>query len=113
MIVSIFSILDKDNRERFFEKSFLLADIKSDIMLGRFFLTMSSVDVDFQARDLQKKSYTTGDILLTTRRVELIREKKFAATTLDLEYEAFIVHVTALSVDSSDKVHPSKRAQIV
>ncbi len=53
MVVSTFSILDKDERERFFEESFLLADVKADIVLWIPFLTISHVDVDFQARDLQ------------------------------------------------------------
>ncbi len=53
MIVSTFSVLDKDGRERFFEESFLLADIRPDILLGMLFLTMSNADVDFQDRDLQ------------------------------------------------------------
>ncbi len=53
MVVSTFSILDKDGRERFFQKSFLLADFKPDIVLEMPFLTMSNVDIDFQARDLQ------------------------------------------------------------
>ncbi len=44
---------DKDRRERFFEASFLLADVRPDIVLGMPFLTMSNTDVDFQARDLQ------------------------------------------------------------
>ena len=38
---------DKDGKERFFEKSFLLADIKSEIVHGMLFLTMSNIDVDF------------------------------------------------------------------
>ncbi len=33
-------------------------------------------------------------------------------TALDPEYEAFLVHVAALSVDSGDEVHPSRKAQI-
>ncbi len=49
MVVSTFSISDKDSRERFFEKSFLLADVKPDIVLKMLFLTMSNADVDFQA----------------------------------------------------------------
>ncbi len=53
MVVSNFSELDKDGRERFFEKSFLLADVKLDIVLGMPFLTMSNANVNFQARDLQ------------------------------------------------------------
>ncbi len=112
MVVSTFSVSDKDGRERFFEESFLLADVKPDVVLGMPFLTMSNADVDFQARDLQWRSYTTGDVLLTTRRVELIGKKEFAAAALDLEHEAFVVHVAALSVDSDDEVHPSRRAQI-
>ncbi len=45
-------MLDKDSRERFFEESFLLADVKPDILFGIFFLTISKTDIDFQARDL-------------------------------------------------------------
>ncbi len=52
MVVSTFSVLDKDNRERFFEKSFLLADVKPDIVHRIPFLTMSNGDVNFQSRDL-------------------------------------------------------------
>ncbi len=43
---------DKDGKERFFEESFLLADVKPDIVLGMSFLIMSNADVNFQARDL-------------------------------------------------------------
>ncbi len=53
MVVSNFSVSDKNGRERFFEESFLLADVRLDIVLGMLFLTMSNADVDFQARDLQ------------------------------------------------------------
>ncbi len=53
MVVSTFSMLNKDGMERFFEESFLLADIRPDIVFGMLFLTMSNADVDFQSRDLQ------------------------------------------------------------
>ena len=49
MVVSTFSMADKNNRERFFKESFLLANAKSDIVLGIPFLTMSNADIDFQA----------------------------------------------------------------
>ena len=52
MVVSIFFLLDKDDRKRFFEENFLLADIKLDIVLGMPFLIMSNADIDFQARNL-------------------------------------------------------------
>ena len=53
MIVSIFFLLDKDNREKFFEKNFLLTDVKLNILLEMLFLTMSNADIDFQAQNLQ------------------------------------------------------------
>ena len=52
MVVITFSVLDKDGRERFFEESFLLAEVKPKIVFGMLFLTMSNTDVDFQARNL-------------------------------------------------------------
>ena len=52
MIVSIFVMSDKDSKKRFFKESFLLVDIKSDLVLGIPFLTMSNADIDFQTRDL-------------------------------------------------------------
>ncbi len=112
MVVSIFSVSDKDGRERFFEESFLLANVSPDIVLEMLFLTMRNADVDFQARDLQWRSYTIEEVLPTTRRVELIGKKEFVAAALDPEHDAFVVHVAALSIDSGDEVHPSRRAQI-
>ena len=53
IVVSTFSVSDKDDKERFFEKSFLLAEAQPKIVLGMLFLTMSNVNVDFQAQDLQ------------------------------------------------------------
>ncbi len=50
IVVSIFSLFDKDSRERLFEENFLLADIKQDVVFGIFFLTMSNADIDFKLR---------------------------------------------------------------
>ena len=52
MVVSTFSMSNKDSRERFFEESFLLADVKPEIVFGIPFLIMNNVDVDFQAQNL-------------------------------------------------------------
>ncbi len=52
MIVFTFSILDKDIRERFFKESFLLADVKPDVVLRILFITMNNADVDFETREL-------------------------------------------------------------
>ena len=47
MVVFIFSVLDKDGRERFFKESFLLTDVKPDILLAILFLTINNIDIDF------------------------------------------------------------------
>ena len=74
---------------------------------------MNNTDIDFQARNLQWRSYITGNIFPIIRQIELIGKKEFAAVALDSEHEAFIVHIIVLSVDPGDEIHPSKRAQII
>ena len=112
MVVSTFFVTDKNNREKFFEESFLLANVKSDIVLGMPFLTMSNADVDFQAWDLQWRSYTTRDVFLTIKQVELIGKKEFVATALDPKHEVFVIYVAVLNVDLGDAVYPLRKAQI-
>ena len=112
MVVSTFSVLDKDGKERFFEEFFLMADVKPVIVLGMFFLTMNNIDIDFQAWNLQWRSYTTRDVFPTTKQVELVWKKKFATAVLALEHKIIVIYVTALSVDPSDKVHHLRRAQM-
>lgn len=53
MIVFTFFMLNKDSKVRFFEESFLLADVKLDIVFKRPFLTMCNIDVDLKAQNLQ------------------------------------------------------------
>ena len=49
IVVSIFSMSDKDGKEKFFEKNFLLADVNLDIILKMLFLIMSNANINFQA----------------------------------------------------------------
>ena len=81
-------------------------------MLGMPFLTMSNTDVDFLAGDIQWKSYTNGDILLTIKQVELKGKKEFAAAVFNLEYKIFVVYIAVLRVNSGDEMHPLRKAQI-
>lgn len=91
IVDSTFFIVDKDCIERFFKESFLLANVKLNVMFGMPFLIMSNANIDFQSRNLQCRSYPTEDILPTTRQVELIGKKKFVAATLNPKYETFVV----------------------
>ncbi len=48
----------------------------------------------------------------TTRQVELIGKKEFAVAALDLEHKVFVLPIDALSIDSDDKAHSLRKAQI-
>ena len=110
MVVSTFFMLNKDGRERFFEESFLLADVNLDVVFVMLFLTINNADVDFQAWDLQWRSYNTRNILPNTSRVELIGKKEFATAALDLKHQVFVVHVAVQSIDLGNEMHPLKKA---
>ncbi len=47
IIVSTISVLNKDGREKFIKESFLVADVKLDIIIKMLFLTMSHANIDF------------------------------------------------------------------
>ena len=53
MVVAAFSVEDKANRVRFFEETFLVANVSPEVVLGMPFLTLSSADVDFSGRELR------------------------------------------------------------
>ena len=53
MVVAVFSIEDKANRVRFFEKTFLVANVSPEVVHGMLFLTLSSADIDFLRRELR------------------------------------------------------------
>ncbi len=49
MVVFIFSMSDKNSKERLFGEIFLLADVKPNIFFEMLFLTISNIDIGFQA----------------------------------------------------------------
>ena len=53
MVVAAFSVVDRANRVRFFEETFLVANVSPEVVLGMPFLTLSNADVDFPSRDLR------------------------------------------------------------
>ena len=52
MGICTFSVSNKNDKKRFFEESFLLADVKPEIVFKMLFLTMSNADIHFQAQNL-------------------------------------------------------------
>ena len=47
MIVAAFSIVNKANQVRFFEQTFLMANVNPEVIFGMLFLNLSGTDVDF------------------------------------------------------------------
>ena len=117
MVVTAFSMTNKANQVRFFEETFLGANVGPEVVLAMFFLTLSSADIDFLGRELRWKTYTTKEAFLTIRHVELVGKKEFAIAALDMGSKTFVVHVASLSSDASPSssllnVHPFRRPQL-
>ena len=53
IVVSAFSVTDKANGVRFFEETFLVANVSPKVVFGIPFLTLSGTDVDFLGRELR------------------------------------------------------------
>ena len=105
---------NKANRVKFFEETFLVANVSPEEVLGMPFLVLSGADIDFSGRKLRWRTHTTEEALPTTRCVELVGKKEFAAAALNPEYETYVVHVASLSSTplASFDVHPSRRPQV-
>ena len=69
MIVAAFSVVDKANQVRFFEKTFLMANVSPKVVFGIFFLTLSSTNIDFSGQKLCLRTYTTKKAFSTTKRI--------------------------------------------
>ena len=98
MVIAAFQVVDKLGRSRFFQETFLLADISMEVVLGMPFLFLSNADVQFAEKELTWRTYTTEEALPTIRRVEIIDRKEFAKAALDENVEAFVVHVSSLGL---------------
>ena len=58
--------------------------------------------------------YTIEEALFTTKQVELVKKKKFAAAALDLGHKIFVVHVASLESPSQEgDIYFSCKAQII
>ena len=119
MVVVAFSVKDKANWVRFFKETFLMANVSPKVVLEMLFLTLSGANVDFLGCELRWRTYTTKEALPTTRRIELVGEKEFAAVAFDSELKSYVVHVGSVSSDVSPSsflleldVHFSRRPQV-
>ena len=101
---------DKLGRAQFFQKTFLLADISTEVILGMLFLTLNNIDVQFVEKKLTWRSYTTFEALPTTKRIELINKKEFAKVAFDEKSKTFVVYVASLNLTPG--IYLDRAAQI-
>ena len=52
MVISAFSVIDKINRIRFFEETFLVANVSWVVVFGMLFLILRGADIDFSSQKL-------------------------------------------------------------
>ena len=110
MVIAAFQVIDKLDRFRFFQETFLLANSSIKELLGMPFLNLSNVDVQFAKKKLTWRIYTTKKTLPTIRQVEIIDWKKFAQAALDENVETFMIHVNFLGLKIS--IQLMKEAQL-
>ena len=108
MVLTDFQVEDKFGKARFFQETFLLADINAEVVLDLLFFTLSNTDIQFVEKKLTWRSYTIAEALPTTKRVELINKKEFAKAALNKNAETFLVYVPSLSSTLLD-VYLSRR----
>ena len=117
MVVTAFSMTDKANQVKFLEEIFLVANVSPKVVLGMFFLILSGANIDFLGWKLRWRTYTTKEALLTTRYIELVGKKEFAAAAFDPEHKTYVVYVRSVCSNVSPSSSPlnvylSQRPQI-
>ena len=96
MVLATFQLENKQERTRFFQETFLMPDIAIEIVLEILFLAFSKVEINFAEWELIRRTYSLDEALPTTKRVQIINCRKFAAAALALDKEAFVMHVAYL-----------------
>ena len=94
MVIADFQVEDKASRPRFFQETFLVVNIKFEIILGILFLKISNADISFGEKTLMLRTYITMEALSITEQVQMINPKEFVIATLDINSKTFMVHIT-------------------
>ena len=83
-----------------------MANVSPKVVLGIFFLTLSGIDIDFLSQELWWRTYTTKEVLLTTRCIKLMGKKEFTPTALDPEHKTYVIYVGSVSFVVSPSFPP-------
>ena len=111
IVIADFQVEDKVSRPRFFQKIFLVANTKFELILEMPFFKISNADVSFGEETLTWKTYTINKALPTTEQVQIVDLKEFVIAALDVDNKTFIVHM-AIREREEMPVHFERQAQI-
>ena len=111
IVIIDFQVEDKGGRPRFFQKAFLVANTKFEVVLRMPFLKISNANTVFGEGTLMWRSYTTNKALPTTEQVQLVDLKEFVIVALDADNEIFVVHVLVQKREEM-AMDPDKKAQV-
>ena len=111
MVIAYFQLEDKASRPRFFEETFLVADIKFEVILEIHLLKISNKDVLFDERTLTWRTYTTNKALPITEQVHIVDPKEFVIAAFDVASKTFVRHVVIRKQEEMP-VYLEKQAQI-
>ena len=111
MVIVDFQIVDKGGRHKFFQKTFLVADNKFEMILKMPFLKPSNADILFGKGTLTLKYYTTNKVLSTIEQVQLIDPPEFIIAALDVNSKTFVMHM-AIQEQEEMAMDPDRKAQI-
>ena len=112
MVITDYAVKNKLGRVSFFQKTFLLANISLEMVLGIFFFTFSKTNILFVERGLVQRTYTIAEALPITRSIEIIDKREFAAAALNADNKTFVMHVVALAEPITMPIHLSCQAQV-
>ncbi len=103
---------DQQGRVRYFQDTFLAADINTRMILGMPWLTMANPNIDWSKRSFQWRTYTAAVALTTTCRVDVIDPKEFAKLALDKEAHCFVIHARQVTTANEPPVHRDRQQHI-
>lgn len=97
IVIATFQVFDKLSYLQFFQRIFLLTDIKMKVIFYMLFLILSNVNMQFIERELIWRNNTIKEAFLITRHVKLINKNEFAEVTLDNNIEKFMAYTNNLA----------------
>ncbi len=103
---------DEQGQVRYFQDTFLAADIDTRMILGMPWLTMANPNIDWVKKSFRWRTYTATVALSTTCRVDVIDPKEFARLAIDKGAHCFVIHARQVVTANEPPVHRDRRSHI-